>query len=77
MEHYIEEVVPDFYGKWESIATAPKDGDEILLFAKGDIGLCYWREDNFDGRGAGWTWGLEKRFINPSHWMPLPNHPNK
>ena len=59
-------------GQWYSMENAPKNGDEILLFASGDIGVCYWRDDNIM---TGWTWGLEKAFNNPSHWMPLPVHP--
>jgi len=58
---------------WQPMDVAPKDGTEILLFAMGDIGVCYWRDDNIM---TGWTWGLEKRFNNPSHWMPLPKAPS-
>lgn len=58
--------------RWVDIETAPKDGSEILLFAMGDIGICYWRDDDIM---TGWTWGLEKRFNNPTHWMPRPLPP--
>ena len=56
---------------WKSIETAPKDGTEILLYALGDIGLCYWCDDGL----LGWTWGLHKKFNNPTHWMELPLPP--
>ena len=59
-------------GQWVSVESAPKDGQEILLFAMGDIGVCYWRDDTVM---QGWTWGLEKPFNNPSHWQPLPEPP--
>ena len=57
---------------WEPIETAPKDGDEILLYSMGDIGVCYWRDDQVM---TGWTWGLKQPFNLPSHWMPLPEPP--
>lgn len=57
---------------WQPIETAPKDGTEVLLFAGFDMGICFWREDE---TMTGWTWGLGKRFLNPSHWMPLPPPP--
>jgi hypothetical protein len=57
---------------WQDISTAPKDGSEVLLFAMGDMGICYWRDDKVM---TGWTWGLEKRFLNPTHWQPLPMPP--
>lgn len=60
------------YAVWQPIETAPKDGTEILLYSLNDIGLCYWRDDFVM---QGWTWGLEKRFNNPTHWMPLPKAP--
>lgn len=66
----------DWSGEWMPIESAPKDGDEILLNSMGDIGVCYWLDNDFDGRGAGWTWGLSKRFNNPTHWMPLPACPS-
>lgn len=65
---------PDFYGKWEGMETAPKDGDEILLYSNGDIGVCYWRDDHVM---TGWTWGLDMPFNNPSHWMRLPEPPKE
>lgn len=55
--------------KWQSIETAPKDGTEILLYSLGDIGVCYWRDDDVM---AGWTWGLGKAFGRPTKWQPLP-----
>jgi hypothetical protein len=66
---YIE---PPALKQWCPIGTAPKDGTEILLFALGDIGVCYWSVEM-----KGWTWGLGKEFLNPSHWMPLPEPPTK
>jgi len=56
--------------QWRPIETAPKDGTEVLLFSVFDIGLCYWSDEM-----KCWTWGAGKKFLNPSHWMPLPEHP--
>jgi len=55
---------------WQPIETAPKDGSEIIMFAMGDIGICYWSD-----KVNGWTWGLGKYFNSPTHWMPLPKQP--
>lgn len=58
--------------QWQPIQSAPKDGAEILLFSMGDIGVCYFRDDR---DFLGWTWGCDKEFRRPSHWMPLPKLP--
>ena len=64
---------------WQPIETAPKDGSEILLFARGNrefIGVGQW------AKGATipgtldvcdmWFWSFT---IRPTHWMPLPSVP--
>ncbi len=57
--------------EWQPIETAPKDGTEILLTCMiSDMAICYWSETMND-----WTWGLGKKFFNPSHWMDLPPKP--
>jgi hypothetical protein len=61
---------PPARNKWQPIETAPKDGAEILLFAIGDIGVCYWSDEI-----KCWTWGNGKKFLNPSHWMALSESP--
>lgn len=76
--------------KWQPIETAPKDGTPVLLcggltsedfycrdgneryqdrqvvamFIDGQWAICYW-----DGN---WRDGYD----NPTHWMPLPEHPS-
>lgn len=58
--------------EWQPIETAPKDGTEILLLSKCDMGVCYWcSERSF----TGWTVGWGMVFRNPTHWMPLPKLP--
>jgi hypothetical protein len=64
--------------EWQSIETAPKDGEHILLFGalKRDvvtIGFWYEPERNWYGwyhPRAGMDGGLK-----PTHWMPLPAPP--
>lgn len=63
---------PELLAGWQLIETAPKDGTEVLLFSRGDMAICYWRDD---GGMTDWTWGLDQAFSLPTHWMPLPTAP--
>jgi hypothetical protein len=58
--------------RWLPIDSAPKDGSEVLIYSMGDMGICYWRDDD---TMIGWTWGMGMRFWNPTHWQPLPAPP--
>lgn len=63
------------FPKWQPISTAPKDGTRILIFeaedgAPGTVRVSYWRDDTIP---TGWS-GSERK---PSHWLPLPNPPEK
>ena len=58
--------------EWQPIETAPRDGSEILLFARGPYkddyrGVGQWSEQRND-----WLWSFA---IRPTHWMPLPEPP--
>lgn len=65
---------------WQPISTAPKDGTQILAYAKGPYrderyyGVAEWAVP--DPRGLGrrddWFWPYA---IRPTHWMPLPEPP--
>lgn len=60
--------------EWQPIETAPKDGREILLFARGNrdfIGVGQWAKGNLP-ETYGWFWSFA---IRPTHWMPLPEPP--
>lgn len=75
-------------GDWQPIATAPKDGTPILIYASGEVHAGYWAGD---GGGAKvdvaddtypWlvfykgTGGLNAYMTDkPTHWMPLPTAP--
>lgn len=68
---------------WQPIETAPRDGRQLLAFARGahgerDVyyGVAEWA---LDGPGRiqphteGWFWSYA---IRPTHWMPLPSPPD-
>jgi len=74
---------PDFYGKWKSIETAPKNREVILLgFAK-LIGTI--REEDRRVYEGWWnhiqnTWTSTNGFVilsDATHWMPLPDAPKE
>ena len=62
--------------EWQPIETAPKDGSEILAFARGNrdfYGVAQWAEAQAAFNSvAGWFWTFA---IRPTHWMPLPEPP--
>jgi hypothetical protein len=65
--------------EWKDIASAKKDGSEMLLSAGGDryyIGVGQWAEcdPDFSNSVAGWFWPYA---IRPTHWMPLPPPPEE
>ncbi|QEL18756.1 hypothetical protein PX52LOC_05793 [Limnoglobus roseus] len=61
---------------WQPIETAPKDGTEVLLLSHPaamlppDYAVAYWDEVD-----EVWYWNKPKRFLCPTHWMPLPAPP--
>lgn len=66
--------------EWQDIATAPKDGTELLLY-----GVCWDRKLRgkyspdinvgwFSTNGEWLTRSLVEG-ITPTHWMPLPSPP--
>jgi len=64
---------------WHPIETAPKDGTQILAYARDEYGINYygvaeWAEarDWMPRSVAGWFWTYA---IRPTHWMPLPDPP--
>lgn len=66
--------------RWQPIATAPKDGTNVLLVnRKGNIAAGLWM-NSLSGTGW-WLRGGDRpdTFFNdhhgPTHWMPLPAAP--
>lgn len=63
---------------WRDIATAPKDGTDVLLFAtwigngRPVIGCGGWRKNGSEVYQWSWTWACE-----PTHWQPLPAPPTQ
>lgn len=60
-------------GGWLPIASAPKDGGYLLLFAAGRVTV-----GGFDDDWTGQCWVFQDIRIGraePSHWMPLPPPP--
>jgi hypothetical protein len=68
------------FPQWQPISSAPKDGTQILIFEPaeniggavrhaGTVRIARWRSDTIP---AGWS-GSER---SPTHWLPLPPHPN-
>lgn len=58
---------------WQPIETAPKDGTNILApIGYGFLDVIYWDNNNWretsDGKGLR---------NHPTHWMSLPNPPEK
>jgi hypothetical protein len=74
-------------GKWQPIATAPKDGRAILIFDPERPESEEWRGHKFDdhrfsvGYWRTWAphggWGNRNNAtVEPTHWMPLPEPPS-
>jgi hypothetical protein len=59
---------------WQPIATAPKDGTPILLFAphKSVVQGSWNRGDAFNMP----HWSTPSNWFEPTHWMPLPDPPS-
>jgi len=70
--------------EWQDIATAPKDGTRVDLWAKCWLPHndsfafkrfpdCYWmKSDSYNG--SGWI-NIDDKTWYATHWMPLPAPP--
>lgn len=58
--------------RWQPIATAPKDGTQVLVFDEGAVFISQWLV-NEEG-DEGW---FDHGFVEPppTHWQPLPSPP--
>lgn len=64
--------------EWQSIDTAPQDGQKILGFDGEDYLVIEWDKPmgNFPGKwlpSVQWWDGFSD--FHPTHWMPLPEPP--
>lgn len=65
------------FPKWQPIETAPKDGTDILVTGKTNLGhgfkpyyieITHWAKDNKVGKFIFYV----GNYSQPTHWMPLP-----
>lgn len=64
--------------KWRPIETAPKDGGALLVWVNGwPVTAAQYCEDGYgwDEDQPGWYDPFFDVWINPTHWMPLPEPP--
>jgi hypothetical protein len=68
-------------GEWQPIATAPKDGTEIILTDGDSVASGYWGPTYFGSDYAWIVWSHRSEHQpvaldeDPTHWMPLPELP--
>lgn len=68
---------------WQPIETAPKDGNEILVFyqTRKKVVIAYWEPQSYNKKprpywaAIGSHWIESDRKYPPTHWMPLPAPP--
>lgn len=71
---------------WKPIATAPKNGNTIILGNATEVAVGQWAEEpkiRGDTVPSCWmaqivdedTWYSCRLHFEPTHWMPLPNPP--
>jgi Lar family restriction alleviation protein len=57
---------------WQDIATAPKDGTEVLAWNSGGYRMLHWSDSSWPGP----DWINEDGVpCHASHWRPLPKGP--
>jgi len=63
---------------WLPIETAPRDGTSVLLYdSEEGIGVGHWVEGD-DEFGVDRFWvAFTTTCSSPTHWMPLPEPPQK
>lgn len=66
-------------GEWKLIATAPKDGRNILVWASGEAVTVRWGDSFRRGSDgtvpiSGWMRGSQR--FDPTHWQSLEPPPS-
>jgi hypothetical protein len=69
---HIDHPAGEEMNEWQPIETAPRDGMEILLFARGQHNDDYMSMGQWSEQSKDWFWSFA---IRPTHWMPLPDQP--
>lgn len=65
---------------WQPIETAPKDGTRLIGFVDGLVRFIYHGKTShvpIYGWNLGDQGAEDCELCKPSHWMPLPEPPNK
>jgi len=60
---------------WRDIASAPRDGTEVLVYRKYPTGYELMTVARYFAGKDNWEEGVGLYDIEPSHWMPLPDPP--
>jgi hypothetical protein len=66
---------------WRTMESAPKDGTEVLVFAKDKPRPGYWDDCTYAKKPKPYwhytsAWGINDMRTNPpTHWQPLPTPP--
>lgn len=80
----------DWKGGWRDIASAPKDGRDVLLFypleglnhdVHPQVIIGCWSEARLNPRLSAWVFQARafrsySDHYQPTHWMPLPSAPD-
>ena len=62
--------------EWQSIETAPKDGEEIMICTLYDDGTCsHFEIVRWPDFTDHWIGLQDICLSDPTHWMPLPEPP--
>lgn len=72
----VEPIVADFM--WQPIETAPKVGEDVLLWVSGIPMVAYWLSQMCETPGWHISDGHKSHLLaagTPTHWMPLPLPP--
>lgn len=60
---------------WQPISTAPKDGTEFLAWSEAQ-GFDVVQSFEYEREDGSHAWFNGDVYVNPTHWMPLPEPPN-
>ncbi|NRA59196.1 MAG: DUF551 domain-containing protein [Phycisphaerales bacterium] len=61
--------------EWQPIETAPRDGTMLVLWLPHEGGIGWGSSGTPDDPWWGAPFGCYDEYMNPSHWMPLPDPP--
>lgn len=59
-------VEPAIVTLWQSIDTAPRNGQKFVIWLNNEPAICY-----YDTNVNQWYWAGEGRIVHPTHWHPV------